>query len=130
MRRSRRYGALSIADEPGLDPRATYCTGTPEDYKAVHELQLQYKLTPLSAYGKSYTPPAGKIDPQIDMKTPVREQVNNLDTTSFFKLLAALMKDNPPAAADAAIVAEMARLGIVPGKDFDPAKLDPAAAKR
>src|SRR5580658_7430177 len=27
----------------------TYCTGTPEDYKAVHELQAQYKLVPLSA---------------------------------------------------------------------------------
>ena len=39
------------------------------------------------------------------------------------------MKDNPPAAADAPIVAKMARLGIVPGKDFDPGKLDPAVAK-
>ncbi len=107
----------------------TYCTGTPEDYKAVHELQAQYKLVPLSAYGRPYTPPAGKVDPSIDMKTPVRDQVSHLDATSFFKLLAALMKDNPPAAADAVIVAKMARLGIVPGKDFDPGKLDPAVAK-
>jgi hypothetical protein len=29
-----------------------YCTGTPEDYKAVHELQDQCKLVPLSSYGK------------------------------------------------------------------------------
>ena len=28
-----------------------YCTGTPEDYKAVHELQDQYKLVPLSLTG-------------------------------------------------------------------------------
>ncbi len=35
----------------------TYCTGTPEDYKAVHALQDQYTLVPLSAYGKPYTPP-------------------------------------------------------------------------
>ena len=34
-----------------------YCTGTPEDYTAVHALQDQYKLVPLSAYGKPYTPP-------------------------------------------------------------------------
>src|SRR5262249_50761369 len=34
-----------------------YCTGTPEDYRAVHELQDQCKLVPLSAYGKPYTPP-------------------------------------------------------------------------
>ena len=37
-----------------------YCTGTPEDYKAVHALQDECKLVPLSAYGKPYTPPAGQ----------------------------------------------------------------------
>jgi hypothetical protein len=107
----------------------TYCTGTPEDYQAVHALQDQYKLVPLSAYGKPYTPPPGKVDPSIDMKTAVREQVNRLDGASYFKLLAALMKDNPPARADGPIVAKMARIGIVPGQDFDPSKLDPAVAK-
>ena len=30
-----------------------YCTGTPEDYKAVHAIQDQCKLVPLSAYGKA-----------------------------------------------------------------------------
>src|SRR6187549_1762614 len=35
-----------------------YCTGTPEDYAAVHAAQDEFKLVPLSAYGKSYTPPA------------------------------------------------------------------------
>jgi hypothetical protein len=34
----------------------TYCTGTPEDYAAVHAIQDQYKLVPLSAYGKPYCP--------------------------------------------------------------------------
>jgi uncharacterized protein (TIGR03000 family) len=106
----------------------TYCTGTPEDYKAVHALQDQYKLVPLSAYGKPYTPPKGTVDQKIDMKTPVREQVNRLEAGAFFKLLAALMKDNPPAAADAPMVAKLAKLGIEPGKDFDIRTLDPAAA--
>jgi len=36
-----------------------YCTGTPEDYAAVHALQDQCTLVPLSAYGKPYTPAAG-----------------------------------------------------------------------
>ena len=40
-----------------------YCTGTPEDYAAVHALQDQVRLVPLSAYGKPYTPPPGKVDP-------------------------------------------------------------------
>jgi hypothetical protein len=107
----------------------TYCTGTPEDYQAVHALQDKYKLVPLSAYGKPYNPPAGKVDPSIDMKTAVREQVNCMDAVSYFKLLAQLMQDNAPARADGPMVAKMARIGIVPGQDFDPSKLDPAIAK-
>jgi hypothetical protein len=107
----------------------TYCTGTPEDYKAVHEIQDKYKLVPLSAYGKEYTPPEGKVDPNIDMKTPVREQVNALSTEAYFSLLATLLKDNPPAKADAPMVAKMAKIGIVPGKDFDITKLDAAVVE-
>lgn len=107
----------------------TYCTGTPEDYKACHAVMDKYDLRPLSAHGKSYTPPAGKVDPAVDMKTAVREQVNALDGAAYFTLLAGLMKDNPPAAADAPTVAKLARLGIVPGGNFDAAKLDPAVAR-
>jgi Protein of unknown function (DUF1254) len=66
----------------------TYCTGTPEDYAAVHAIQDQYKIAPLSTFGKPYTPPPGRVDPSIDMKTPTREQVERMDTISFFKLLA------------------------------------------
>jgi hypothetical protein len=55
------------------------------------------------------------------MKTAVREQVNRLDGATYFKMMASLMKDNPPAKADAPIVAKMAKIGIVPGKEFDPA---------
>ena len=54
----------------------TYCTGTPQDYEAVHAIQDQYSVVPLSAYGKPYAPRPGKVDPTIDMKTPVRDQVH------------------------------------------------------
>lgn len=104
-----------------------YCTGTPEDYAAVHQMQDEISLVPLSAYGKSYTPPAGKVDPAIDMKTAVREQVDALSVEDYFTLLAKLMQDNPPAAADQPMLAKMAKLGIVPGKPFDGSKLDPLA---
>jgi hypothetical protein len=107
----------------------TYCTGTPEDYKACHAVMDRYDLRPLSAYGRAYTPPAGRVDPAVDMKTAVREQVNKLDGAAYFGLLAGLMKTNPPAAADAPMVAKLARLGVVPGRAFDPAKLPPAVAK-
>lgn len=106
-----------------------YCTGTPEDFAAVHKMQDEVSIVPLSSYGKSYTPPPGKVDAGIDMKTPVRDQVNALDTAAYFNLLAALMKDNPPAKADASILAKMARLGIVPGLPFDFDKVDPAVQR-
>ncbi|MFO0803823.1 MAG: DUF1254 domain-containing protein [Gemmataceae bacterium] len=107
----------------------TYCTGTPEDYRAVHKLMDQYSLVPLSSHGKPYTPPEGKVDAKIDMKTAVREQVHAMSAAEYFSLLAKLMQDNPPAKADAPIVERMGKLGIAAGKPFDLAKLDDATAK-
>jgi hypothetical protein len=106
-----------------------YCTGTPEDYKAVHALQDQVSVVPLSAYGKPYMPEAPKVDAAIDMKTAPRDQVNAMDGAAYFKLFAELLKTNPPSKEDAAMVAKLARIGIVPGQDFDASKLDPAVAK-
>ena len=107
-----------------------YCTGTPEDYAAVHALQDECKLVPLSAYGKPYTPPEGKVDPSIDMKTAVRDQVNRMDAVAYFTLLAQLMKTNPPSPADAPALVKYAKIGLVPGKDFDASKLRADFAKR
>ncbi len=59
----------------------------------------------------------------------MREQVNAMDGASFFKLFAELLKTNPPVAADSAMVAKLATLGIVPGQDFDASKLDAGTAK-
>lgn len=107
-----------------------YCTGTPEDYADVHKLQDEVKLYPLSAYGKDWTPPSAEVDPSIDMKTAVRDQVNGMDAIEYFTLLAELMKANPPTEADAPMVEKMAGIGIVPGQDFDKSKFNPAFAKR
>ncbi|HEX7271062.1 MAG TPA: DUF1254 domain-containing protein [Casimicrobiaceae bacterium] len=106
-----------------------YCTGTPDDYKAVHALQDQVSVMPLSAYGKPYKPAAGKVDPAIDMKAAPRDQVNAMDGATYFKLFADLLKTNPPSADDAPMVAKLAKIGIVPGQDFDASKLEPAVAK-
>jgi hypothetical protein len=104
----------------------TYCTGTAEDYAAVHAVQDQYRLVPLSAYGKAYTPPKGKVDSGIDDKVSVRDQVNSLDAESYFSLLALLLAANPPGPQDGVILAKFAALGVVPGKPFDFAAQDPA----
>ena len=100
-----------------------YCTGTPEDYAKVHALQDKFSLVPLSSYGKPYTPLPGEVDNALDMKTAVRDQVDSLGVNEYFAYLARLMKTNPPLPDDAPMVAKMARIGIVPGQDFDSNKL-------
>jgi hypothetical protein len=100
----------------------------PADYAAVHAIQAQYKLTPLSAWGKKYTPPARTVDPNVDMSPPI-EQVGKMTAASYFQLLATLLKSSPPPAADAPALAQFAKIGVAPGQDFDISKLDPVIAK-
>jgi hypothetical protein len=106
-----------------------YCTGTPQDYKAVHELQDKITAVPLSSYGKAYTPEPGSVDASLDSKKSVRDRVHELEGNAYFKLFAELLKTNPPAANDAPLVATLAKIGIVPGQDFDAWKLGAAIAK-
>ena len=101
----------------------------PQEYAAVNAIQKEYKLTPLSAFGKPYTPPPGVVDPAVDMKTSPADQIATMDATTFFKTLARLMASDLPPATDAPVLARLAKIGVVPGQDFDPGKLDPAVAK-
>ena len=100
-----------------------YCTGTPEDYAKAHALQDRFSVVPLSSYGKPYTLPPSEVDASLDMTTPIAAQVQALSINDYFSHLAKLLKKNPPAAQDAAIVARMADVGLVPGREFDPSKL-------
>jgi hypothetical protein len=100
-----------------------YCTGTPEDYDAVHALQDHITAVPLSSFGKPYMPPLGQVDWSVDTKTAVRQQVNALSAEKYFSLFASLLRDNPPTADDAPMVTKLAKIGIVPGQDFDASKL-------
>lgn len=102
-----------------------YSSGTSDDFDKVHEMQDEITLVPLSSYGKPYTPAPGEVDPYVDMRTSVRDQVNALSAQDYFNQLAILMKENPPKKSDAKMVAEMAKIGIVPGRPFDMDKLDP-----
>src|SRR6185437_12110018 len=105
-----------------------YCTGTPQDYAAVHAEQAKLSLVPLSAYGKPYTPPAGVVNPNFNQKGGVRDRVEALSTNQYFSLLGDLLKTNPPEMPqDAAIVGEMAKLGLTPGQTWDVSKLGASA---
>ncbi len=106
----------------------TYADGTPEDYEIVNALQAQYALTPLSAFGKPYTPPPAKVDadPGFSMTEKPQAVIDAMDTSAYFNMMARLMGDAaPPAPEDAPMVAKMAKIGLVPGKAFDVSKLDP-----
>ena len=100
-----------------------YSTGTPEDYKVVNDLQDRFELVPLNAWGKPWTPPAGEVDPDFDMKTAARAQINSMDVYTYFNYLARLLKTNPPKPEDAAMVEKLMKIGLVPGEDFDPSTL-------
>jgi hypothetical protein len=100
----------------------TYTSGTAQDYDAVHAMQDQYTVVPLALFGKpNATHEKGVVDPNIDMTTPPRNQIDQLAAADFFKRLALLMKNNPPTAQDAPIIATLTRLGVV--GDFDFSKL-------
>ena len=106
----------------------TYADGTEEDYKEVNALQAQYRLVPLSAYGKPYTYVAAKVDPKppYSMTDKPQAVINGMDLSTYFNMMATLMGDAaPPAPEDTPMVAKMARIGLVPGKAFDLARLDP-----
>jgi hypothetical protein len=102
----------------------------PQDFPTIHALQDQLQVTPLSAWGTPYTPPdTVPVDPNVDTTATPYDQVRLMTGEIFFKRLAMLLKDNPPYPADTAMIARLKKLGIEPGKEFDPGKLDPAVRK-
>ncbi len=104
-----------------------YADGTEPDYKAANALQAQYKITPLSAWGKSfvYTAPPVNADPGVSMTDKPQEAILALGTAGYFDMMARLMcKDSPAYPADAPMLAKMARIGVVPCKPFKLDQLD------
>jgi hypothetical protein len=61
-------------------------TDGPPDYDAVHKIQAGYKITPLSEWGKTPKPVEVKLDPNIDMKTPPKIQVDTMKGGDYFRL--------------------------------------------
>lgn len=83
-----------------------------DDLKAVHAIQDQYKLTPLSLWGKpdKKNPEGWTINKPFDPKT---------DPLAEWKTLNRAMLEVPPPARDADILQSIARIGIGPGLDVE-----------
>ncbi|HLH87516.1 MAG TPA: DUF1254 domain-containing protein [Xanthobacteraceae bacterium] len=101
-------------------------TDGPADYDAVHKIQAGYKVTPLSQWGKTPTPPKATIDSTVDMSTPPKTQVNTMPAGKFFAYAAEVLKVQPPHITDQPIIAQLRRIGFEPGKSFDLEQADPA----
>ncbi len=62
---------------------------SPKEFPEIHALQDQLKVTPLSAWGKPYTPPATvPVDPDVDLTATPYDQVRLMTGEMFFARLA------------------------------------------
>jgi hypothetical protein len=104
--------------------------GSPADFPAIHAKQDLLKVTPFSAWGNPYTPPAAvPVNPHVDLTTTPFDQVKLMSGELFFNRLAKVLEDNPPYPGDTRMIELLKKLGVEPGKPFDAAKLDPSVLK-
>jgi hypothetical protein len=102
-------------------------TNGASDYDNVHAFQHGMRLVPLSQFpGQELNagPMTGAHQPPSGPTPP--DRLKAMDAEQFFRAFADAMKRNPPHVEDAPMVHELASIGIVPGQDFDAAKLSPA----
>jgi len=90
----------------------------PKDYAAVHKIQDDYVVTPLSQWGRSPRPRAQKIDPAEDAHTTPKAQLHAMSAATFFSYAADLMAIDTPHLTDWSILSRMRRIGLEPGKHF------------
>lgn len=91
-----------------------------DDMANVQALQEQMQVALLSDYAQTgfmHEAPKGSYSSDYDY-VPV-EHVLSMDPQSYFSRANELMVDNPPTAADAAMVERMATIGVGPGLTFD-----------
>ncbi len=89
------------------------------DYDFVRKIQAGYKLTPLTQWGKKIAPALRSLgEVGGKHKAPV-DEVNSMDAETFYTVFARELQDNPPSKQDSAIVADLKKVGIIPGKKID-----------
>jgi hypothetical protein len=92
----------------------------PEDIPAMQDIQVRYKLMPLSQFTRK---PAPK--PAAPVAWPAWD-ANKAESIGFIAYLNALLPFMPTVPSEKAAFARFAKIGIGPRKPFDPSKLDPA----
>ena len=90
------------------------------DIPAMQALQAQYQLTPLSQFSGSQPPRAA---PPLALPAWDKAQAEGIGFIGYLNAMLPLM---PIVASEKAAFARFARIGIAPGKAFDPDTLAPA----
>lgn len=93
----------------------------PEDEENVKQVQAGYKLTPLSAFKKTPTPPAA---PSLNFPPYDKAKAASHDFIGYLNFFLSLTE--PPHPAEAALRKRFAEIGIAPGKAWDASKVDAA----
>jgi hypothetical protein len=103
---------------------------SPADFPEINALQDKLQITPISSWGKSYTPPENvPMDPNVDLTATPYDQVRLMTGVEFFKRLAFLLRDNPPYPTDGSAIEKLRRIGIEPGQELDIDALPAGIAK-
>jgi hypothetical protein len=90
-----------------------------KDVAAVNKIQVQVTMTPLSSYGKSYTPPKVKV-------VPAKKYNGDL---AFFEQLGDTLVLNGAPAADAGLLGLLKNIGLSVDHGFDPSALSAGEKK-
>jgi hypothetical protein len=90
-----------------------------QDVAAVNEILRQVTLTPLSSYGKKYTPPIVKV-------VPAKKYTGDL---AFFEQLGDTLAINGAPAADAGLLGLVKNIGLTVDHGFDPSALSDGEKK-
>ena len=93
--------------------------------KVVVPIEKKINITPLSSWGKPYTPADGKIDSSLPKEGP-NAQLEAMPVDVFFNYVNSIMVNNPPAAADSSVLSKFAKIGVGPGLKFDISSFDTA----
>ncbi|MFG2606900.1 DUF1254 domain-containing protein [Streptomyces sp. NPDC048514] len=102
---------------------ARYATSGPADFPAVHRLQDQTRLIPLSQWTgdpDDYTPPTDvPVATDVDTSVSPVERVDSMSGEEYFSRLNQLLSENPPHPADAAFLERLATIGVAPGASLE-----------
>jgi hypothetical protein len=91
----------------------------PADVSTLQALQAQYRLIPLSEYAGLPKPPAS---PALSMPAWDKEKAEGIGFIAYLNAMLPLM---PTVPSEKAAMERFAKIGIAPGKPFDPASLSP-----